>query len=58
MPVSTALQDLIVQEADSLRLERQARQDGMHSLREAGLRKVLAGDTSLEEVLAATREQT
>jgi len=57
MPVSTALQDLIVQEADSLRLERQARQDGMHSLREAGLRKVIAGETSLDEVLAATREQ-
>lgn len=56
MPVSNALQDLIVQEADFLKLERQARQEGMRSLRQAGLRKVLTGDTSLEEVLAATRE--
>ena len=57
MPIGTALQDLILQGAGSLHLERQARLDGMRSLREAGLRKVLAGETSLEEVLAATREQ-
>lgn len=57
MPIGTALHDLILQGAGSLHLERQARLDGMRSLREAGLRKVLAGETSLEEVLAATREQ-
>ena len=57
MLIGTALQDLILQGAGSLHLERQARLDGMRSLREAGLRKVLAGETSLEEVLAATREQ-
>ena len=57
MPVSTALQALILQDASSLELSRQARQEGLSSLREAGLRKVLAGVTSLDEVLAATRSE-
>ncbi len=57
MPISDAMQALILQEAGTLELERQAVREGVRSLREAGLRKVLAGETSLEEVLAATREQ-
>ena len=57
MPVSPAMQTLILNEAGSQALERQAFQEGVRSLREAGLRKVLAGETSLDEVLAATREQ-
>ena len=57
MPVSTTMQELIVQEASALDLERQARQEGMQGLRQAGLRKVLGGETSLDEVLAATRDQ-
>ena len=57
MPVSTAMQELILQEAGSLALEQQARLEGMRGLREVGLRKVLAGETSLEEAIAATREQ-
>lgn len=58
MPVSKALQALILEEAGTLALEAQARREGVRSLREAGLRKVIAGETSLDEVLAATREQT
>ena len=58
MPVSTAMQELILEEASSLALTQQAVRDGARSLREAGLRKVIAGETSLDEVLAATREQT
>ena len=57
MPVSTAMQELILQEAGMLEFERQARLEGVHNLRSAGLRKVIAGETSLDEVLAATREQ-
>ncbi len=57
MPVSTAMQELILEEASSLALTKQAVHDGARSLREAGLRKVIAGETSLDEVLAATREQ-
>lgn len=57
MPMSDALQELVMQDASGLALARQAPQDGVRSLREAGLRKVIAGETSLDEVLAATREQ-
>lgn len=58
MPVSKAMQSLILEEAGTLQLEAQARREGVPSLREAGLRKVIAGETSLDEVLMATREQT
>ncbi len=58
MPVSSAMQSLILQEAGTPALEALASREGMRSLREAGLRQVLAGITSLDEVLAATREQT
>ena len=44
-----------MQDTSGLELARQARREGVSSLREAGLRKVLAGETSLDEVLAATR---
>jgi len=56
MPVSATMQELILQEAGSLDLSRQAHREGVRNLREAGLRKVLSGETSLDEVLAATRE--
>jgi type IV pilus assembly protein PilB len=58
MPVGPALQELILQDASVLDLTRQARLDGMRTLREAGLRKVMDGTTSLDEVLAATRNDT
>ena len=54
MPMSLALQSLVLQDADGLALAQQAQREGLRSLREAGLRKVLAGITSLDEVLAAT----
>lgn len=57
MPISTAMQELILQDANGLALSRQAQREGGCSLRQAGLRKVLSGDTSLDEVLAATRDQ-
>ena len=57
MPVSTAMQELILEEAGILALNHQAQLEGVRSLREAGLRKVIAGETSLDEVLATTRGQ-
>lgn len=57
MPVSTALQELILQDASGLALARQAQREGVRSLRQAGLRKAWSGETSLDEVLAATRDQ-
>lgn len=57
MPISTAMQELILQDANALALGRQAQREGVRGLRQTGLRKVLAGETSLDEVLAATRDQ-
>jgi type IV pilus assembly protein PilB len=56
MPVSPALQDLVLREASIQDFAQQARREGVSSLREAGLRKVLQGITSFDEVLAVTRE--
>ena len=56
MPVSAQMQELVLQDAGAQVLAQQARREGIASLRQAGLRKVLAGITSLDEVLAATRE--
>jgi type IV pilus assembly protein PilB len=58
MPMSAEMQQLVLQEAGIQALEQQARREGVASLRQAGLRKVRQGITSLDEVLAATRETT
>ncbi|MBC7173098.1 MAG: type II secretion system protein GspE, partial [Polyangiaceae bacterium] len=42
-------------EADAKKIQRVARNQGMRLLREDGARQVIAGITSLEEVLAATQ---
>jgi type IV pilus assembly protein PilB len=56
MPVSAQMQTLVLQDAGNQALAQQARLEGIASLRQAGLSKVIAGITSLDEVLAATRE--
>jgi type IV pilus assembly protein PilB len=58
MPVSPVMQDLVLQEASIQDMAQQARREGVSSLRIAGLRKVLQGITSLDEVLVATRDGT
>jgi type IV pilus assembly protein PilB len=58
MPVSTEMQNLVLQEAGIQEMVQQARREGINSLRVAGLRKVLQGITSLDEVLVATRDDT
>ncbi len=54
MPVSEEMQALILRDASSVELARQAAREGVLSLREAGLRKVKLGLTSLEEILSHT----
>lgn len=54
MPVSDALRTLMLADAPLTALETQARAEGLRSLRQAGLDKVLQGATSLAEVLTAT----
>jgi type IV pilus assembly protein PilB len=54
MPVSDALQTLIMRDCDAQTLAAQAAQDGVRTLRQAGWFKVLQGITSIEEVMALT----
>ena len=54
MPITDEIQDLILRQASSVAIAQAARDQGMRSLRDAGLDKVLSGDTSLEEVMGAT----
>jgi len=54
MPVTPGIQQLILQQASAQALSEQAAADGVRTLRQAGLLKVSAGETTLEEVQAAT----
>jgi type IV pilus assembly protein PilB len=54
MPVSPAMQQLILQEAGQQTLAELAQREGVGTLRQAGLQKVLQGITSMNEVLANT----
>lgn len=54
--VDDAVGPLILKKADSQAIKRTAQEMGMDTLRDDGARKVLAGLTTVEEVLAATQE--
>ena len=54
MPISAAIEQLILAHASAPDIELQARREGVLSLRQAGLKKVREGLTSLEEILACT----
>jgi type IV pilus assembly protein PilB len=56
MPISDAMAELILQEASAPALALQAQREGVLSLRQSGLRKVVHGVTSLDEVIAATSD--
>jgi general secretion pathway protein E/type IV pilus assembly protein PilB len=52
--VSDALRAMIHAGAGATRLRAQARQEGMRTLREDGVRKIIAGLTTVEEVVSLT----
>ena len=54
MNMNQRIERLILQRAPTIDIEAEARKSGMSTLAESGYRKVLSGDTSLEEVLKAT----
>ncbi len=54
LPISKEIETLIMAKASSHNLFRQAVQEGLVSLRQAGINKMLAGTTSLDEVLRVT----
>ncbi len=56
MPMSDGIRALVMRHAGSGELQKQAEAEGMHTMYQHGLRKVLAGVTTLEEVLRVTRE--
>ncbi|WP_295855739.1 type IV-A pilus assembly ATPase PilB [uncultured Xylophilus sp.] len=56
MPISEAIQAIILRDGNATEIAAQARAEGIRSLREAGLHKVRQGVTSLEEILAVTNE--
>jgi general secretion pathway protein E len=51
-----AVGELVLRSADAQSIKKVAHQRGMHTLRDDGARKVLAGITTVEEVVAATQE--
>ncbi len=54
MPVSEAMQEIILKDGTALELSNQSKKEGVLTLREAGLKKVKEGVTSLEEVCNVT----
>ena len=54
VPISPTMQSLIARNASAQELSELAQQEGYLSLRQAGLRKVMAGISSLEEIMSAT----
>ena len=56
MPISEAIQRIILSEGSALDIAKQAEVEGVRDLRQAGLAKVRAGVTTLEEVITVTNE--
>ncbi len=51
MPITEEIERMIIEQQSIVAIERQAVEQGMRTLRQDGLRKALAGFTTLEEVL-------
>jgi type II secretion system protein E len=58
MTMNTRLREMCFNKATTDALRDQARRDGMHTLLEDGLRKVLEGWTTLEEILGEAKQYT
>jgi len=58
LTVDDPLRELVMARARSELLRQAAVRNGMHTLREDGMRKVFAGQTTIEEVLRVTQEDT
>ncbi|MEO7242897.1 MAG: type IV-A pilus assembly ATPase PilB [Variovorax sp.] len=56
MPISEAIQAIILKDGSAVEIAHQAELEGVRSLRQSGLQKVTQGLTSLEEVVAVTNE--
>ena len=56
MPLSEAMGKIIMENGNSMQLAEQAKKEGIPDLRESGLKKVIDGFTSLEEVNRVTKD--
>ena len=56
MPITEAIQQIILHQGSAMDIAQQSQRDGVLNLRQAGLLKVQQGVTTLEEVLAVTNE--
>jgi type IV pilus assembly protein PilB len=56
MPITEAIQRIILSEGTAVDIAEQARKEGVRDLRQSGLIKVRAGVTTLEEVITCTNE--
>jgi type IV pilus assembly protein PilB len=54
MPMTQELRDMVIKGASAAELRRTAQGQGMKTLRQAGLLKVLAGTSTIEEILRVT----
>jgi type IV pilus assembly protein PilB len=54
MPITEAIQSIILSGGNAMQISAQAKQDGVKDLRESGLLKVKQGLTTIEEVVGAT----
>ncbi|HEY5799034.1 MAG TPA: ATPase, T2SS/T4P/T4SS family, partial [Burkholderiaceae bacterium] len=56
MPITEAIEKIILAHGSALEIAKQSESEGVRSLRQSGLQKVKQGLTSLEEVLGCTNE--
>ncbi|MDE2455945.1 MAG: type IV-A pilus assembly ATPase PilB, partial [Burkholderiales bacterium] len=56
MPITEAIQRIILSEGSALDIAKQAQLEGVRDLRQSGLIKVRAGVTTLEEIITVTNE--
>ncbi|MEO5733115.1 MAG: type IV-A pilus assembly ATPase PilB [Rubrivivax sp.] len=56
MPITEAIQTIILSEGNAPDIARQAQLDGVRDLRQSGLIKVRSGLTTLEEIISVTNE--
>jgi type IV pilus assembly protein PilB len=54
MPITDELRQLILRDASTAEIRELAEQQGMKTLRQAGLAKVLEGTTTTQEILRVT----
>ncbi|MCK9224368.1 MAG: type IV-A pilus assembly ATPase PilB [Candidatus Muirbacterium halophilum] len=54
MPISENLKEMIIQKKSVTEVRKVARAEGMYTLRESGLRKLLLGTTTVEQVTSVT----